>query len=947
MTVTTNPTRNEYTSTASQSVFTYDFKIFEATDLSVYHTPAGQVCSDSDLTTAYSVTDVGEAAGGTIVLTSPASSGDLITIVSDIPESRTTDYQFNGDFIPSTVNDDFDRVVSLSKQTAETVSRSLKFDECLQNASELSLPRPVALRHLRWKGDLSGLENVPATGTDLTYFPNVYDFGAVGDGVADDTIPVSDFLAAGGGLIPPGMYSINDISISGVVHVDCQGTLQKRSGVTSDSILIDFLAGSEGSTWKGGVLDGDRAALSAAYATVNPTYPGFFAGWFGMKTSAANITVQDVRFVNWVTKPFWFAGDYNIIENITAEDHGDAGMFGWEWFGANRYTSRPTGDGAYRQAVRNIKSLRPDNNGVASIQHAIDLEHCEEGDYTNISVEDMGGDLSGLSTFCSGITAENCIDCKLDKFSAVDFLSDTLTHLGISMLGCINSPLTNPIVTSIAGLAIEQNACDKCVVTNPTLDGKFKATTAVPAGASTSLGVTIYSGAWNVYRTSKSSAQTTGLQFIGGVITRFTDGVNVRNADHVFIGINISGNINDGAIVQEQDFIDHFAGANVTYTRLSRFIGCIIRANGNRGIVVFSARSCQVEGGDISNNGQNTGGSSRMGIVGIASDYFSVTAATVGDDQSWTDTDICTFEPQSSVNNFVTVYISVLGRIEVGQYINLVNGSGAGDIIGKVWDIDTQTDAVIIQTSGSVTLSSTGNTSALTGTWTGSGTTITGTGTSATTEIRGTSYVTDGSEWRRVLAAAVATEIIIDEAFTTPLSGSTLTILTIDLTGIPSQQVGVRSFGAVSSIMLDSNTYEGNVISKTNLSVPSTAIYGCEYFRNSSTLANAPTINLQTAIASGHSLIGVASNNDVAISGGGATSYELKLTDSGGTTLESVQAGVALAQNTKVSGSLGGVKMLAGGNLLRVTFAGGTPTAGNILCEALYRVDGVPELADA
>jgi hypothetical protein len=161
MTLNAGNARNEYTSGAGQTVFSYTFKIYESTDLDVYVTPAGQECSDSDLTTSYTVSGVGNESGGTITLNTPASNGDLVTIVSDIPTSRTTDYQNNGDFRPDTVNNDFDRAYSLIKQADDASRRSLQFSPCVQNVSSLSLPGPVSGNLLRWKDDLSGLENVP------------------------------------------------------------------------------------------------------------------------------------------------------------------------------------------------------------------------------------------------------------------------------------------------------------------------------------------------------------------------------------------------------------------------------------------------------------------------------------------------------------------------------------------------------------------------------------------------------------------------------------------------------------------------------------------------------------------------------------------------------------------------------------------------------------------
>lgn len=167
MTITVAPTRNEYTATAGQTVFTYTFKIFTDADLNVYVTPAGQLADDStDQVTPSTVTGVGDPNGGTITI--PATSlNDLVTIVGDIPANRTTDYQNNGDFSPDVVNSDFDRVVSLVKQVEDVAGRSLVFPESQQDTQQLSLPSPEGGKFVRWRGDLLGLENVAPTTTPI------------------------------------------------------------------------------------------------------------------------------------------------------------------------------------------------------------------------------------------------------------------------------------------------------------------------------------------------------------------------------------------------------------------------------------------------------------------------------------------------------------------------------------------------------------------------------------------------------------------------------------------------------------------------------------------------------------------------------------------------------------------------------------------------------------
>lgn len=161
MTITTNDTRNEYTATGGQTVFNYTFKIFDSGDLNVYQTAAGATANDAtDLITAYTVTGVGNSAGGTVVLDSGATAGDLITIVSAIDDTRTTDYQNNGDFLASTVNNDFDRTVSLVKQLKNTIDRTPQFEESEQGATGIKWAAPVTGGFLRWNATLDQIENV-------------------------------------------------------------------------------------------------------------------------------------------------------------------------------------------------------------------------------------------------------------------------------------------------------------------------------------------------------------------------------------------------------------------------------------------------------------------------------------------------------------------------------------------------------------------------------------------------------------------------------------------------------------------------------------------------------------------------------------------------------------------------------------------------------------------
>lgn len=170
MTVGTNDLREEYTATAGQTVFSFDFRVFADTDLNVYQTASGSAFNDStDLITAYSVSRNANqdlSPGGSITLNTGATLNDRITIVSAIPETRTTDYQDGGVFDPDIVDDDFDRVVSIAKQASAKASRAMLSPESEQNAGDLPLPDSSTRATKALGFDSNGDPTVSATTLD-------------------------------------------------------------------------------------------------------------------------------------------------------------------------------------------------------------------------------------------------------------------------------------------------------------------------------------------------------------------------------------------------------------------------------------------------------------------------------------------------------------------------------------------------------------------------------------------------------------------------------------------------------------------------------------------------------------------------------------------------------------------------------------------------------------
>lgn len=182
MTVSTADLREEYTATAGQTAFTFDFRVFSNTDVKVYQTPAGVDFDDATyLITAYTMTpnaDQDANQGGTVTLNSGATLGDRITIISNVSETRATDYKDGGVFDPDLVDNDMDRSLSIAKQAKEAIRLAPRFNESAHGVSGIQLPELTPNTIWRVNGEGSAIEAV-----------------TLGDGVVSNGIPLANYAA--------------------------------------------------------------------------------------------------------------------------------------------------------------------------------------------------------------------------------------------------------------------------------------------------------------------------------------------------------------------------------------------------------------------------------------------------------------------------------------------------------------------------------------------------------------------------------------------------------------------------------------------------------------------------------------------------------------------------------------------------------------------------------
>ena len=111
MSFNSNVGRQSFTASAGQTDFTFNFKIYDETDIKVYLTPVGNDPDDAaDLLTygsEYTVSIDGDD-GGTVTLLSGATLNDTLVFIRDLNKTRDTSYVTNGDLKAATLNLDQD-----------------------------------------------------------------------------------------------------------------------------------------------------------------------------------------------------------------------------------------------------------------------------------------------------------------------------------------------------------------------------------------------------------------------------------------------------------------------------------------------------------------------------------------------------------------------------------------------------------------------------------------------------------------------------------------------------------------------------------------------------------------------------------------------------------------------------------------------------------------------
>ncbi len=233
-----------YVANGTQTIFQYPFPIFASEDLKVYFDGAPQH-------SGFDVSDVGETAGGLVTFDEPPLSGVVLTLERQLPLERVTDFLEGGDFSAQAINNELDYLTASIQQIDRSLSPMLRYGDH-ETPSNVMMPDRVqrANKALGFDGNgdpvavsLEGSMAAPdymslgagavmRTSSDkFSDSVSVKDFGAIGDGLTDDTLAIQKSLTAHNSVfLPEGNYLI-----SGTITLSEQQSLY---GAGQSSVLL-------------------------------------------------------------------------------------------------------------------------------------------------------------------------------------------------------------------------------------------------------------------------------------------------------------------------------------------------------------------------------------------------------------------------------------------------------------------------------------------------------------------------------------------------------------------------------------------------------------------------------------------------------------------------------------------------------------------------------------
>lgn len=638
----------------------------------------------------------------------------------------------------------------------------------------------------------------------------IFEAGAKGDGVTDDTAAFQ--IAANAPhpwcYVPDGEYSVDTVTVREPrkrFELGNKARVTMRSSFEGFRAVFDFAATAAGSSFKGGIIDGNRDVLRDAYN--NPNWL-----WTGLRALNVNdFTLEDTLFENVVANGWWVQGRRIFVRNIRVKNSGKGSHV----------------KSCYDSVFIGLTFDDIGNDGLDVYQHCCPWRNSYNCLFSNITIRDFNPDGTAREPTPNAIALERLIGCKLSDVAIEGFVGSSQSGFNIACSAHTCRDLVVDGLTSrgyTRGLLLA--SCDGVAVANYDLDGQYVAS--VDRGILLTNGGIIESETGALDTNGRTPLGSRGVRFSNGRVRRFNVGAEVRGDRVSFSNTQIYGNLSDGIQTTRPPTNGFFGGTSpVVGSRVDLDATVSVFNNGRVGVFLDQYDDVRINGARIENNGQNTAlaDTQRIGVGAFSASgtqrRAQVQNCRLGDTQTFTLTDAASFVPGATdANNRKQLYFNNVNGIDEGQWVTLEGAAGSGvDIVAKVVDIDVINFVVTVETAGAETFSETGNIANLTGTFSTTGSQLTGAGSALLSEGKPFAILKANGEYRILRRVDSDTEAWLQEAFSVDLSGATVQIILIDVSGIPSQHYGERwpNGLAAATVLTRWNSYDGVITAPMNI----------------------------------------------------------------------------------------------------------------------------------
>ena len=709
-----------------------------------------------------------------------------------------------------------------------------------------------------------------SSSTGGVFASSVKDFGAVGNGVTNDTAAVQSACNSSGVVFfPSGTYMLNQISVTTKCRIilDPAAVVKLRSITAGqDQAIFRFSGSSTYSSVEGGSFDGNRTALAGNFTSqqinaVRIAGPAYI--------NVSNTYIHDFSNAGW----YCGSSQYALFENIHVKNCGKGCI--------HQVSDNGT--------VQNIVFEGISNNSKPIYQHATEFRDSDNFVLKDIRIVDFAPDSVGLEPTATAFTLE-----RMDRLEASGLVATGFSGTGKPGLGAVFDSIT---MSSVRGISIDGGydsgmAVQTC--SNSILDGgniNLEYNTAASAGT----GVRIRNG--GLYDPVTDGATNLNARANSGcfnlklsnylVIAAEGDGYLLQSGGVALDSCVAIGCGTNGFKVTQGLVNSFFPGGDAIIPEYVVVNSCEAAYCGSMGLSLDYGKGLSVVGGSYHDNGQNVSlpPALRSGIRIVNVQDVSLVGVDSSDTQGWpVEVDGVSFQPDTTARNIYPVSLMDPTRFNFGQHIRVFDAGGSGvDAIGKI--IGKDRDEVTLEMPSPFTFSASATSSSLSGLYDSTGFNLTGNASAnLVNEVKGRTWIVGTSGvWSQIIRVSSAAAAVISPSFIVDKVSSALIKNQANVGPIQSQQSGVRVDATASGVFFSGFTGTGNVSALYTI-VSASSIRSIQ--RSSGDILDViSTVSGLITIPYGRELLNITGSNGIIFITPGFVGQELTLVFSGSLTV--------------------------------------------------------------